>query len=163
MQTGYRSGTRHVVVGIHRDGPGRFTASVDGREHAVEATMVDATTIQLRVGDEWRVAHVARIGGATHVWIGGETHVLTPESAATGIDHGVHLQPKIVAPMPGKVLQVLVETGQSVAIGDGLVIVEAMKMEHRIATEAAASVRAVHVTAGQMVDGGTVLIELDYT
>ena len=62
-----------------------------------------------------------------------------------------------------KVLQVLVELGQTVAAGDGLVVVEAMKMEHRIAAEADAVVRAVHVSAGQMVDGGAVLIELDYT
>lgn len=162
MQIGYRGAGRHVVVGVHRDGPGRFTASVDGAEHAVEAALVDASTIQLRVGDAWQVAHVVRLGGATHVWIAGEVYVLTPESAAAAIDHGVHLQPKVVAPMPGKVLQVLVEVGQSVAAGDGLVIVEAMKMEHRIAAEAEAVVRAVHVVAGQMVDGGAVLIELEY-
>ena len=88
---------------------------------------------------------------------------LVPEAAAASVDHGVHLQPKVVAPMPGKVLQVLVERGQTVAAGDGLVVVEAMKMEHRIAAEADAVVRAVHVAAGQMVDGGSVLIELDYT
>lgn len=162
MQTGYRSGGRHIVVGLHRNGPGRFTASVDGQEHAVEAILVDPSTIQLRVGDAWHIAHVARLGGATHVWLAGEVYVLTPESAGASIEHGVHLQPMIVAPMPGKVLQVLVEVGQSVAAGDGLVIVEAMKMEHRIAAEADAVVRAVHVAAGQMVDGGAVLIALEY-
>jgi biotin carboxyl carrier protein len=162
MQVGYRSGSRHVAVGVHRDGPGRFTASVDGHAHAVEATLVDASTIQLRIGDAWQVAHVARLGGAIHVWMAGEVHVLVPESAAAAIDHRVHLQPTVVAPMPGKVLQVLVEVGQSVGAGDGLVIVEAMKMEHRIGAEADAVVRAVHVAAGQMVDGGAVLIELDY-
>lgn len=163
MHAGYRSGNRHVVVGMHRNGPGRFTASVDGQEHGIEASLVDASTVRVRIDDAWQIAHVVRIGGATHVWIAGEVYVLTPESAAAGIDHGVHLQPKIVAPMPGKVLQVLVEVGQSLATGDGLVIVEAMKMEHRIAAEADAVVRAVHVTAGQMVDGGAVLIELEYT
>ena len=163
MQVGYRSGGRHVAVSVHRDGPGRFTANVDGQERTVEATIVDASTIQLRIGDEWQVAHVVRLGGAMHVWIAGEVHVLVPEAAAASVDHGVHLQPKVVAPMPGKVLQVLVELGQTVAAGDGLVVVEAMKMEHRIAAEADAVVRAVHVSAGQMVDGGAVLIELDYT
>jgi biotin carboxyl carrier protein len=41
-------------------------------------------------------------------------------------------------------------------------ILEAMKMEYRITAAAAATVRAVHVAAGRMVDGGVVLIELDY-
>ena len=70
--------------------------------------------------------------------------------------------PQIVAPMPGKVLQVLVRAGQQVAAGDGLLILEAMKMEHRMTAEAPATVRAVHVADGQMVDAGTVLVELEY-
>jgi biotin carboxyl carrier protein len=64
--------------------------------------------------------------------------------------------------MPGKVLQVLVRVGQSVAADEGLLVLEAMKMEHRIAAEAPATVRAVHVADGQMVDAGAVLIELEY-
>lgn len=162
MQIGYRSGGRHVVVGVHRDAPGRFTVSVDETPYAVEATLLDPSTIQIVIGGISQVAHVVRVGGATHVWIAGEVYQLTPESAAAATEHAVLLQPQILAPMPGKVLQVLVEVGQSVAAGDGLIIIEAMKMEHRIAAEAAAVVRAVHVAAGEMVDGGVVLIELDY-
>jgi biotin carboxyl carrier protein len=162
MQVGYRVAGRHLVVGLHRDGPGRFTARVNEQEFVVEAAMIDASTIQLRIGDAGEIAHVVRLGGATHVWIAGEVHVLMSASSAAAIDHRVHLQPKVVAPMPGKVLQVLVQAGQAVGAGDGLAIVEAMKMEHRIAAEAEAVVRVVHVVAGQMVDGGTVLIELDY-
>jgi pyruvate carboxylase subunit B len=64
--------------------------------------------------------------------------------------------------MPGKVLSVLVGEGQEVATGDGLLILEAMKMENRIVAEARAIVRRVHVTEGQMVDGGAILLELDY-
>ena len=162
MQIGYRSGARHLVVGIHRDAPGRFTVNVDGDEHAVDAALLDASTIQLQIDGTSQIAHVVRIGGAVHVWIGGEVYQLTPETPGGSSEPVVHLLPQVLAPMPGKVLQVLVDAGQSVAAGDGLVIVEAMKMEHRIAAEAEAVVRAVHVVAGQMVDGGAVLIELDY-
>ncbi len=162
MQIGYRIGGRHIVVGVHRDAPGRFNVSVDGEERAVEAALLDGSTMQLHVGGTAQIAYLARVGGAVHVWIGGEVYQLTPESAASSSDHVVHLLPQILSPMPGKVLQVLVEAGQTVAAGDGLVIVEAMKMEHRIAAEAEAVVRAVHVVAGQMVDGGAVLVELDY-
>lgn len=162
MPFGYRSGGRHLEVGVHRDAPDRFTVTVDGTTHAVEATVLDPSTIQVVIDGAARVAHVVRLGGATHVWIAGEVHQLTPEVAGAGAEHAVHLQSQVVTPMPGKVLQVLVEVGQSVAVGDGLVIVEAMKMEYRIAAEGAAAVRAVHVTAGQMVEGGAVLVELDY-
>lgn len=162
MQIGYRSGGRHLVVGVHRDAPGRFTVHVDETPHAVEASLLDPCTIQIVIGGISQVAHVVRVGGAAHVWIAGEVYQLTPEAAGAATEHAVHLQPQVLAPMPGKVLQVLVEAGQSVAIGDGLIIVEAMKMEHRIAAEGEAVVRAVHVVAGQMVDGGAVLVELEY-
>jgi pyruvate carboxylase subunit B len=64
--------------------------------------------------------------------------------------------------MPGKILSVLVEEGQEVASGDGLLILEAMKMENRIVAEAPAVVRRVHVSDGQMVEGGALLIELEF-
>jgi 3-methylcrotonyl-CoA carboxylase alpha subunit len=129
MQIGYRSGARHLVVGIHRDAPGRFTVNVDGDEHAVDAALLDPSTIQLQIDGSSQIAHVVRIGGAVHVWIGGEVYLMTPETAGGASEQVVHLQPQVLAPMPGKVLQVLVDAGQSVAAGDGLVIVEAMKME----------------------------------
>ncbi|MBX3026256.1 hypothetical protein KF840_15205 [bacterium] len=162
MQIGYRSGGRHVGVTVHREAPGRFTVSVDDTPHAVEAALLDAATIQMVIGGVSQVAHVVRAGDVAHVWIGGEVYHLHPEAAGTTAAHAVCLQPQVAAPMPGKVLQVLVEVGQTVALGDGLIIVEAMKMEHRIVAEGDAVVRAVHATAGQMVDGGAVLIELDY-
>jgi len=55
-----------------------------------------------------------------------------------------------------------VEEGQEVAEGDGLLILEAMKMENRIVAEAAAIVKAVHIGDGEMVDGGAILVELEY-
>lgn len=162
MQIGYRSAGRHLGVTVHRDAPGRFTVSIDETASPVQAALLDAATIQLVIDGVSHVAHVVRIGGATHVWIGGEVHVLQPETAGGGAEHVVHLQPQVLSPMPGKVLQVLVAAGQNVTAGDGLIIVEAMKMEHRIVAEGDAVVRAVHAIAGQMVDGGAVLIELEY-
>jgi acetyl/propionyl-CoA carboxylase alpha subunit len=162
MQIGYQSGGRHVGITVHRDAPGRFTVSVDDVPHAVEALLLDPVTIQIVIDGVSQVAHVVRLGDVTHVWLGGEVYRLHPETAAGGAAHTVHLQPQVVAPMPGKVLQVLVAAGQTVEIGEGLIIVEAMKMEHRIVADGAAVVRAVHAVAGQMVDGGAVLVELEY-
>ena len=63
------------------------------------------------------------------------------------------------APMPGLVLRVLVEPGQEVAAGAGLIVLEAMKMENELKAPAAGTVGAVRAQAGQAVEKGQVLVE----
>ncbi len=67
---------------------------------------------------------------------------------------------EIKAPMPGLVLRVLVEPGQRVEAGAGLVVLEAMKMENQIKAPAAGVVAAVRVEAGKAVEKGQVLVVL---
>jgi len=64
----------------------------------------------------------------------------------------------LLAPMPGTVVRVTVEAGDAVAAGDLLVVLEAMKMEHRVTSPAAGTVAEVRVKAGQTVDGDEVLV-----
>jgi len=66
-----------------------------------------------------------------------------------------------VAPLPGTVLSVHVEEGDEVGDGQLLVVLEAMKMEHRITAPGPGTVREVRVAAGQRVDAGDVLVLLD--
>ncbi|RFU36674.1 biotin/lipoyl-binding protein [Actinomadura logoneensis] len=63
----------------------------------------------------------------------------------------------LLAPMPGTVVRVETERGADVAEGQTLLILEAMKMEHRIAAPAAGTVAALNVTQGQQVEAGSVL------
>lgn len=65
---------------------------------------------------------------------------------------------QVVAPMPGKVLQVLVAPGDAVDAGQGLVVVEAMKMENEIGSPSAGRVTAVEVEAGMSVEAGRTLV-----
>jgi biotin carboxyl carrier protein len=65
------------------------------------------------------------------------------------------------APMAGRVVRVMVARGQPVAARQGLVVVEAMKMENELRAPHAGVVRAVHIAAGDSVDSGQVLVELD--
>lgn len=67
---------------------------------------------------------------------------------------------QVRAPMPGKVLRVLVEAGQSVKRGQELVVLEAMKMEQSLKAPADGVVKAVLVAPGQNVAVGAVLVEL---
>jgi pyruvate carboxylase subunit B len=67
----------------------------------------------------------------------------------------------LVAPMPGLIVRVRVKPGDVVAAGDGLVAMEAMKMENELKSSGAGTVRAVKVAPGDKVERGTVLIELE--
>lgn len=68
---------------------------------------------------------------------------------------------EIKAPMPGLVLEVVVVNGQEVKEGDKILILEAMKMENSIMIHANARIKRVVVTAGQAVEKGQVLVELE--
>lgn len=65
------------------------------------------------------------------------------------------------APMPGLVLRVLVQPGDAVSAGMGLVVLEAMKMENELTASASAVVRAVRVAPGDAVEKGQVLLEFE--
>jgi pyruvate carboxylase subunit B len=67
----------------------------------------------------------------------------------------------IVAPMPGLVLKVEVEVGQAVRAGQGVVVVEAMKMENELKAPADGVVASIAVQPGQTVDKGATLIVLE--
>jgi biotin carboxyl carrier protein len=63
--------------------------------------------------------------------------------------------------MPGKVVKILVEEGQTVEPGAGVIIIEAMKMENELRCRNGGKVKAIHVNTGQAVEGGVVLIEIE--
>lgn len=67
----------------------------------------------------------------------------------------------IKAPMPGLILEVNVEPGQTVQQGDNLLILEAMKMENNLTSPRDGVIKAVHVSKAETVDKGLVLIEFE--
>lgn len=75
-------------------------------------------------------------------------------------DHGAE-KDKVYAPMPGKIVKLLVAVGDEVAEKQPLVIVEAMKMENQVNAKAAGKVKAVNFKDGDQVDTETPLIELE--
>lgn len=92
-----------------------------------------------------------------------EFKVLTEDEArrerllkAAGAGSGV-----IKAPMPGKVLQVLVNEGDSVQVSQPLVVVEAMKMQNEYQAGIDGVVKKVHVKEGDTVEAGVVLVEIN--
>lgn len=67
----------------------------------------------------------------------------------------------VKAPMPGMVLKVLVEAGQQINKGDGLLILEAMKMENILKATGTATVKAIKITEKTAVEKGAILIDLE--
>jgi len=65
---------------------------------------------------------------------------------------------EVVAPMPGKVLQLKVSEGDSVKDGDTLLILEAMKMENEIVANASGNIKKISVAVNDMVDTGDILM-----
>jgi biotin carboxyl carrier protein len=142
--------------------------SVDGKPSEATLTEIPSTPLrQLSVdGRSSELELETGGGGRWTVSLGGErweaevvderTRHIRSLTASGGANRGT---PPLKAPMPGLVLRVLVESGQSVAAGTGAVVLEAMKMENELRATAAAVISAVRVEPGQAVEKGQVLVE----
>jgi biotin carboxyl carrier protein len=159
METMLRQGDRLRRVVLAEE-----TAEVDGRRHAVRSisTCREADgTVEVVLAVEGRVHRgwVARAGDRVLVALDGAVHAFDLGDAPTrgGAAGGVGT---VVAPMPGKIVGVLVAVGDTVEAGQPLVVLEAMKMETTLRSEIAGTVAAVAVQAGATVDAGAVLVEV---
>ncbi|WP_420455234.1 acetyl-CoA carboxylase biotin carboxyl carrier protein subunit [Rubrivirga sp.] len=127
-----------------------------------------AETVLLVVDGRPRVATVERDGATTRVWVDGapiEVDVRTDADLLLerfGLDTGdAAADREVHAPMPGLVLRVLVAPGDAVEAGQGVVVLEAMKMENELTAPAAGTVAAVHAAPGDAVAKNDLLIEVD--
>lgn len=134
--------------------------AIDGRDIAgTVAAMPDGSALVEINGRRMRVA-AARRASSIMVCAGPLTAEFSAVEGRAAARAGGLAAPEIDAPMPGKVLKVLVAEGQPVAHGEALIVIEAMKMETTLYAESPAIVARICVTAGQMVDHGTRLMEL---
>lgn len=104
-------------------------------------------------------------GGAALVQMSGKdlAAVVRRRPASRGAMEGPHGpgDTAVIAPMPGRVIRVLVQPGDVVAARQGLVVVEAMKMENELSAPRGGRVREVAVLAGASVESGRVLVVID--
>ncbi len=147
---------------------GRFEVRLGGRVFEVDSVATDGSVRSLLIGGRQFEVAVRAAGDNRYLvsTAGGleELEVLDPLThlAAKGArERAAHGPQRVAAYMPGKVVTVLVEEGQQVIRGQGLVVLEAMKMENEILAERDGTVRHVFVSPGQAVEGGDPLFELE--
>jgi biotin carboxyl carrier protein len=105
-------------------------------------------------------ARAVRDGDVAWVWFQGNAYRVSQARAGRAA-RGPEDAPSLEAPMPGRIVAVRTAAGASVAKGDVLVVVEAMKMEHAIRAPKDGAVRRVLVAEGQMAGLGDVLVEME--
>jgi biotin carboxyl carrier protein len=156
------SGKRLTTVELERDGE-RWRVSLDGKVVNADAVEIDSNTLSLLIdGRSYEVLVTPTPDGALKLQTG--QHEFTAEvvdpRAWRGRTHGaleVEGRQHVVAPMPGKVVRVLVQDGDTVEAGQGILVVEAMKMQNEIRSPKGGMVERLNVKEGQPVNAGEVL------
>jgi acetyl/propionyl-CoA carboxylase alpha subunit len=124
--------------------PGVFSVLLDGRSYEARAEPGDNCA--------WVTVRGRRFGIAVT-----DPRRWTESSAAV---HG-HDRETIVASMPGKIVRILVQPGETVAAGQGVIVVEAMKMQNEMKARRAGRVAAVPVREGETVAAGAILATIE--
>jgi biotin carboxyl carrier protein len=162
-------GGRVRTVAVEKASAGTYRVSLDGETHEVDAARVGVFGLSLlhRETGFSRDVQVtpASAAGELLVSMAGRTVAVTVNGrrsrrsgADSGSSEGVQ---SVTAPMPGRVVRVLVSAGDEVAARQGLVVVEAMKMENELRSPKAGRIREVSVSAGDSVEAGRVLLVVE--
>ena len=149
-------------VELRRSADG-WECRVEGRARAVDAVEVAPGVFSLLLDGESHVVHVERLGEGYRVHSRGTDVAAVVENprrwaGRRGGSLGRAGRQEITAPMPGKVIRVLVEERQAVAEGQGLVVVEAMKMQNEIPSPKEGVVEKVLVREGDTIEHGETLL-----
>lgn len=154
---------------------GKFTATIKGKSRVLNAVWIDADTLSLidasSAAREIRLHRREGTDGAVGIEIGGKVYeaVVSPGDAKRGREGfsapSTAAPPagpvSIKAPMPGRVVRVLVAVGEHVTARQPVVVIEAMKMENELRTPIDGMVKEILVTPGAAVESAAVLVVVD--
>ena len=163
---------RSRSVSIERVGSdGRFRVTVDGEPALVDARRTGTYGVTLLFPEAaQQSASVAVVPGSAQgellAYVGGRIAPVAVNARRTGrgaADAGgaPHGEQRIAAPMPGRVIRVLVAPGDAVEARQPVVVVEAMKMENELRSPKSGVVKEVAVAPGTSVEAGRVLVIID--
>jgi biotin carboxyl carrier protein len=126
--------------------PGVFSILLNGESHEIRVAPAPGGTLTLQTALHEFSAEVAD----PRAWRGRRHSTLEAQG-----------RQQILAPMPGKIIRVLVQVGEKVEAGQGLLVVEAMKMQNEIRSPKSGTVERLLATEGQPVNAGEVLAWID--
>lgn len=161
MRIGVRIGDREKDVEIaKRNGRSRFR--LDGKEITAEAVEVVPRMYSVLLGGAAFEVRVEPWAGGLRVYVDGREYsaeILDPRQWRRNLEKMTQAEGRqeVVAPMPGKIVRVLVKTGEEVEMGQGLMVVEAMKMQNEIKSPKSGRVERLLVREGQAVNSGETL------
>jgi biotin carboxyl carrier protein len=140
---------------------GRWSCRLDGRPVEIDAVLARPDVLSLRMSNQAYEVKCERVGGEMHLGVGSErfsAEVRDPRSLRSRAraldDRGSR---KLTAPMPGKVVRILLSEGAEVEAGAGVLVVEAMKMQNEIKSPKRGKIRKILVNQGSAVNSGDVL------
>jgi biotin carboxyl carrier protein len=156
-------GEQTYTVEIEEVDKSVYRVSVDGNEFLVDGKKTGRTNYSLIVDNRSFEIEVDNSEDQYRVLVDGRNYhvhlVDERRMRVGGAQSGLQLQgrQKVGVPMPGKVIAVLVSEGDTVEKGQGLVIVEAMKMENEVRSPVTGEVKEIRVKPGDAVEAGAVL------
>ena len=159
----YRAGEREYEVEVERSGGLRIR--LDDREAIVEALSIENGRLRAVVDGKPAVAGLAFDGRDVLISLAGESYRLIkpppPDVDGAGPVGTDAAGESLTAPMPGRVVRVLVGEGDEVGAGQLLLVLEAMKMEQPVVAPHAGRVASLPYGEGDLVPGGAVLAEME--
>jgi biotin carboxyl carrier protein len=155
---------RELRVEVRR-AEGRFAVTLAGKPMEIDYVPAGNHFASLLVeGKSYEVGLEPRASGYTVSLADDTLEVQLHESSRAAVLVAAKSAPgaaSVQAPMPGRIVRVLVPVGQQVAAGQGLLVMEAMKMENELRAARAGRVREVRVAEGQAVETGALLVVLE--
>jgi biotin carboxyl carrier protein len=151
------AGKKHRVEATQTGGCEQW--SIDGREVDADAVVIAPGVYSLVIDGQSIEVRVEKFAGKLRVTVGGreyETAVRDPREWKRGGGGAAEAEghAHIMAPMPGKVVRLLVAAGDTIEAGQGIVVVEAMKMQNEIRSPKSGTVEKLAVAEGQTVNAG---------
>jgi biotin carboxyl carrier protein len=140
---------------------GHYTVALDGTPMEVDLVEIGRPFASLLVGGESHEVGIERRPEGYVVLLPPDAVTVTLVEAARGAlpaVHRAHGPARLTAPMPGRVVRVLEAPGTDVAVGQALVVIEAMKMENELKSPRAGRIQEVAVREGQAVEAGALLV-----
>ena len=163
MKISAQVGQQVLEIEVRREN-GRYLVQVDGVRHLVDAHKLEGDFYSILTDGRSFEVSVEPRNDAYHVRHGATEQLVRltdPGRTAREGDKAPGGPERLVSMMPGKVVRVLVSEGDAVRAGQGILVVEAMKMENEIAASKDGRVSSVAVAAGQSVEGGTLLAVIE--